>query len=97
MPIPALTAFSLKLALDWLGPLVIDRVKQAIEEAGGKFRSDWRRSTYVHRQFKLALREEGKLLRTNRGFRRLMVELLVAEWKAGQGIPGFNRLPPPPA
>jgi len=96
MPIPALVAFSLKLALDWLGPSVIGAVKRSIEEADGKFKSDWRRSIYVHRAFKRALASEGKLIRTKRGFRRTMVELLVQEWKSGRGIPGFDFLPAPP-
>lgn len=94
--IPALTSFSIKLALEWLGPIILRRVKTAIEEADGKFKSDWRRQVYVHRQFKRALASEGKLIRTRRGFRKFLVELLVQEWKAGKGIPGFDHLPVPP-
>jgi len=96
MALPALTAFSLKLAFDWLGPIILRKLKLAIEEADGKFGSDWRRQLYVSRQFKRALGAEGKLIRTKRGFRKTIIELLVCEWKAGRGIPGFDLLPKPP-
>jgi len=92
----ALIAFSIQKALQFIGPVVLRRVQVAIEEAGGKFSSDWRRSLYVHKQLKLALREEAKLTRVSRGARRFLVELLVQEWKAGKGIPGFSKLPPAP-
>ena len=82
-----LIGLGIKLLLDTLGPVLIQRVKRAVQEANGQFSSDWRRARYVRRELRRGLREESRLLKVPRSVQRFLVELLVLNTKAEAGDP----------
>jgi hypothetical protein len=86
MPAP-LIGVGIKLLLDTLGPVLVQRVKRAVQEANGHFSSDWRRARYVRRELRLGLREETRLLKVPRSVQRWLVELMVLNSKAEAGDP----------
>jgi len=75
------------LALKILGPSIVDRTRRAVAEAGGKFSSDWRRSLYVRKELRRAIRSEARILRVPRSVQRWLVELLVMESRGRNGLP----------
>lgn len=86
---------AVKVALDLFGPVVVDRVRRAVEKAGGKFRSDFRRRSWVRREIRRAIREERRILRVPRSTSRWLAEVLVMEWREKRGKPLLEVLGPP--
>jgi hypothetical protein len=82
-----LIAAGIKLALELLGPVIVSRTRRAVDEASGKFSSDWRRQRYVKRELKKAIRLEARIIRVPRSVQRFIVELLVIEKLDLDGVP----------
>jgi len=86
VPAPLIAA-GIKLALELLGPIIVQRTRRAVEEASGKFTSDWRRQRYAKRELRKAIRLEARIIRVPRSVQRWLVELLVIEKRDRDGLP----------
>ena len=93
MPLAALSA-GLELLIQLLGPVIVQKTKRAVEEAAGKFTSDWRRQRYVRKELRRAIHQEARIARVPRSVQRFLVELLVLQKRGASGLPLVELKPP---